>query len=120
MALPQTVRVKLSSEAAEAIAMTPVVVQELPIRELIDHMLGVTGKDVPRIREVLLRGTMVAGASRFRWSGWPVDEEALVELLATFPAADPRRSFAAARCVRVILRGGRAPIDLRRDALDRK
>ena len=41
--LPQTVRVKLSSEAAEAIAMTPVVVQELPVRELIEHMLGVTG-----------------------------------------------------------------------------
>ncbi len=32
MALPQTVRVKLSSEAAEAISLTPVVVQEIPIR----------------------------------------------------------------------------------------
>ena len=29
MALPQTVRVKLSSEVAEAISITPVVVQEL-------------------------------------------------------------------------------------------
>ena len=46
MALPATVRVKLSSEAAESISLTPVVVQELPIRELVEHMLGVTGKDV--------------------------------------------------------------------------
>lgn len=120
MALPQTVRVKLSSEAAEAIAMTPVVVQELSLRELIEHMLGVTGKDLPRIREVLLRGTMVAGASRFRWTGWPAEEDDLRALLATFPDADPSRTFAAARCVRVVLRGGRAPIDLRREAVARK
>jgi hypothetical protein len=120
MALPQTVRVKLSSEAAESIAMTPVLVQELPIRELIDHMLGVTGKDLPRIREVLLRGTLVSGASRFRWTGWTADQESLAALLATFPDPDPARAFAAARCIRVVLRGGRAPIELRRDALDRK
>ncbi len=120
MALPQTVRVKLSSEAAEAIAMTPVVVQELPIRELIEHMLGITGKDLLRIREVLLRGTMVAGASRFRWQGWAADEEGLRELLAAFPDADPARIFAAERCIRVRLCGGRSPIELRREALDRK
>ena len=56
MALPPTVRVKLSSEAAESIALTPVVVQELPMRELVEHMLGVAGKDEARIREMLLRG----------------------------------------------------------------
>jgi hypothetical protein len=120
MALPPTVRVKLSSEAAESIALTPVVVQELPIRELIEHMLGVAGKDEARIREMLLRGTLVAGASRFRWAGWAADEESLRELLATFPEADPSRSFAAERCVRVVLRGGRVPIEVRREAGERK
>lgn len=120
MALPQTVRVKLSSEAAEAIAMTPVVAQELPIRELIEHMLGVTGKDLPRIREVLRRGSMVAGASRFRWTGWEADEDSLRDVLATFPDADPARLFATERCIRVVLRGGRAPIELRREAMERK
>ncbi len=45
MALPPTIRVKLSSEAADSISLTPVVVQELPVRDLIEHMLGVTGKD---------------------------------------------------------------------------
>jgi hypothetical protein len=120
MALPQTVRVKLSSEIAEAISITPVVVQELPVRELVEHMLGVTGKDEPRIRELLLRGTLVSGASRFRWAGWETDPESLRQLLATFPDPDPGRPFAAKQCVRAILRGGRHPIELPRDAATKK
>ena len=91
MALPQTVRVKLSSEVAEAISITPVVVQELAVRELVEHLLGIAGKDERRIRELLLRGTLVSGASRFRWAGWDADIESLRELLATFPDADPAR-----------------------------
>jgi hypothetical protein len=120
MPLPPTVRVKLSSEAAEAIAMTPVVVQELATRDLIEHMLGVVGKDLVRMREILLRGTMVAGASRFRWTGWAVDEEDLRALLATFPDADPTRTFAASRCIRLVLRGGRQAIEVRPEAVARK
>src|SRR5947209_8607379 len=120
MALPQTVRVKLSTEAAEAISITPVLVQELPVRELVEHMLGVTGKDESRIRELLRRGTVVSGASRFRWSGWESDMESLRELLATFPDPQPERPFAAGQCVRVILRGGRQPIEIPREAADRK
>ena len=73
MALPQTVRVKLSSEVAEAISITPVVLQELPVRELVEHLLGIAGKDEPRIREMLRRGTLVSGATRFRWAGWDAD-----------------------------------------------
>jgi hypothetical protein len=120
MALPPTLRVKLSSEVAEAIALTPVVVQELPIRDFIEHMLGVVGKDLVRMRELLLRGTMVAGASRFRWTGWPVDEDDLRAILATFPDPDPARAFAPARCIRLVLRGGRQPIEIPRDAGARK
>jgi hypothetical protein len=120
MALPQTVRVKLSSEAAESISLTPVVIQELAVRELIEHMLGVTGKDVPRIREILLRGTLVSGASRFRWAGWEVDAAGLDDLLATFPDADPTRPFVAAHCIRAILRGGRQAIEVTREAGQRK
>jgi len=120
MALPQTVRVKLSSEAAEIISLTPVVVQELAVRDLIEHMLGVTGKDEARIRELLLRGTLVSGASRFRWAGWEADSEGVRELLATFPDPDPTRAFAGDRCIRATLRGGRQAIELPRDALARK
>jgi hypothetical protein len=120
MALPQTVRVKLSSEIAEAISLTPVVVQDLPIRELVEHMLGVAGKDEPRIREMLVRGTLVSGASRFRWPGWEPDLGSLRELLATFPDPDPARQFAAERCIRAVLRGGRQSIEVPREAGLRK
>jgi len=120
MPLPQTVRVKLSSEAAEAIALTPVVVQELPVRDLIEHMLGFTGKDEARIRELLKRGTLVSGASRFRWTGWEADADGVREVLGTFPDADPSRLFEASRCMRAILRGGRQAIEISREAGARK
>ena len=120
MALPSTVRVKLSSEAAEAISLTPVVVRELPLRELIEHLLGVAGKDEPRLREILLRGSLVSGASRFRWAGWEPDAAALRDLLATFPDPDPALPFAPERCIRAVLRGGRAAIEIPRDAAARK
>lgn len=120
MALPQTVLVKLSSEAAEAISITPVVLQELPVRELVEHLLGIAGKDEPRIREMLRRGTLVSGATRFRWAGWDADVASLRELLATFPDADPARPFAAAGCIRATLRGGRHAIEIPREAAARK
>jgi hypothetical protein len=120
MALPETIRVKLSSEAAESIALTPVVVQEMALRDLIEHVLGVTGKDEARIRDLLLRGTLVSGASRFRWTGWEAEAEALNALLATFPDPEPQRTFIPAACVRAILRGGRQAIDISRDAGARK
>src|SRR6185295_18374543 len=116
MALPPTVRVKLSSEAAESISITPVVVQEMPVRELVEHMLGVTGKDEARIRDLLLRGTLVSGASRFRWTGWEADDAGLRSLLTTFPDPNPSRPFDADRCVRAVLRGPRQPIDVARQA----
>ncbi len=120
MALPGTVRVKLSSEAAESISISPVVVQDLPLRDLIEHMLPVAGKDETRIRELLLRGTLVSGASRFRWAGWEVDTESLRELLATFPDSDPAQRFAAARCIRAVLRGARQAVEIPREAAARK
>lgn len=120
MALPHTVRVKLSSEAAEAISLTPVVVQDLPVRELVEHLLGVAGKDEMRIRELLLRGSLVSGASRFRWQGWEQDPESLRELLATFPDPDPTRHFDPEACGKVVLRGGRIAIEISREAAERK
>jgi len=116
MPLPGTIRVKLSSEAADFIALTPVVVQEMPVRDLVEHMLGITGKDEPRIRDLLLRGTLVSGASRFRWTGLEADAEGIRALLAAFPDPDPSRPFSATQCTRVILRGTRQPITIPREA----
>ena len=120
MALPPTVRVKLSSEAAESISITPVVLQEMPVGELVEHMLGVTGKDEARIAELLLRGSLVSGASRFRWAGWQTTPEDVRELLATFPDPDPARAFHAPDCVRATLRGGRQPIEITRHSGEKK
>lgn len=119
MPLPPTVRVKLSSEAAGAISITPVVVQDLATRELIEHVLAVTGKDPARIREILRRGALVSGASRFRWTGWDPEAGALDHLLATFPDPDPALPFDPGCCLRAVLHGGRQPIDLPREAASR-
>lgn len=120
MSFPQTVRVKLSSEAAESITITPVVVREIPTRELVEHMLGVTGKDVARVHEILLRGTLVNGASRFRWTGWDADLDSIHALLRTFPDPDPARPFDATQCVRAVLRGPSRRIEIPRAAGVRK
>ena len=118
--LPETVLVKLSSEAAAYVSITPVLVQELPLRELVEHMLGITGKDEGRIRELLLRGTLVSGASRFRWTGWEADLDSIRRLLAGFPDPEPGRPFDPLRCVRAILRTTRQPIEIPREAGVRK
>ena len=120
MSLPATIPVKLSSEAADGISITRVVVQDMPLRDLVEHMLGITGKDEARVRELLLRGTLVSGASRFRWTGWDAELDGLRELLATYPGDDPARMFASARCVRAVLRGGRQAIQIPREAGARK
>lgn len=111
---------KLSSEVAEYISVTPVVAREMPVRELVEQILGVTGKDETRIRDLLLRGTLVSGASRFRWAGWDVNPQDLRALLATFPDPDPARPFAPGLCTRVVLRGGPRPIEIPREVGLRK
>ncbi len=116
MPLPETVHVKLSSEDAQAITLTPVVVRDIPIRELLDWMIRAVGKDAARIHELLLRGSMISGASRFRWTGWDADRAALETLLATFPDADPARPFAAVRTTCAILRGPSSRIEIERTA----
>src|SRR5260370_11815640 len=120
MSLPDSIRVKLSSEAADSISITPVVVRDIPMRELIEHMLGITGKDAPRLHELLLRGTLVSGASRFRWAGWDADREGIDQVLATFPDPDPQRPFAAKQCIRAALRGPGRRIEIPREIGMRK
>lgn len=113
--LPETIRVRVSTEDAGYISITPVVVRELPLRELIERMLGITGKQPGRIHELLLRGTLVSGASRLRWAGWDADCAALESLLATFPDPDPSRPFTGRLCMRAVLKGPACRIDLPRD-----
>lgn len=120
MALPETVRVKLSSEEAGAVSITPVVVRDMTARELVETILTVTGKDAARIREFLLRGAFVSGASRFRWAGFDAAAADLQAVLDGFPDHDPARLFAADRCARAVLHGPGARIELSREAADRR
>src|SRR6185312_1403488 len=110
------VRVKISSEEAGAISLTQVVSQELTLRELVEYMLPLAGKDIPRIREILRRGTLVSGASRFRWTGWEATDAEISELLGAFPDPDPARTFAASRCVHAALRGAQRTVEIPREA----
>jgi hypothetical protein len=97
-----------------------VVVEEIAVRDLIEHMLPVTGKDQPRICEILLRGSLVSGASRLRWQGWQAEPDAIHEILATFPDPDPSRVFTVRSCTRAVLRGSRQPIEIPREAVSRR
>jgi hypothetical protein len=114
--LPETIRVKISSEAADYVSLTPVVAREMELRALVEAMLGVAGKDAGRVLELLLRGSFVSGGSRFRWQGWAADPDALASLLATFPDPDPQRPFAPPSCVRAVLKGSAAHIEIERAA----
>jgi hypothetical protein len=116
MPLPETIRVKLSSETAEYMSLTPVVGRDMPVRELVELMLGLTGKESERIHELLRRGTLVSGASRFRWAGWDADRDALDSLLATFPDADPGRPFSSRLVSHAVLHGPHCRIEVSREA----
>jgi hypothetical protein len=120
MSLPETIRVKLSSEAADYVSLTPVVAQEMPVRELVEHMLGITGKDEARVRDLLLRGTLVSGATRFRWTGLQAEPESVHSLLVSFPDPEPSRPFSRGNCVRAVLRGPRQPIVIQREIGERR
>lgn len=118
--LPETIRVKLSSEQAGAISLTPVVSREMPLRELAALMLDLTGKDAARVCELLLRGTLVSGATRYRWASMNAGLEELGTLLVSFPDLDPSLHFEAERCVRVILSGSGFRAEIPREALCKK
>lgn len=116
MALPHHIAVKLSSEAAEAVALTPVVVQQIPVREFIETLLGVAGKDEARLQEILKRGSLTAGATRYRWAGFDVQREELDRVLREFPDPEPARAFAAQACTQVTLVAGARRVEIQRDA----
>ena len=99
--LPKSIRVKLSSEEAGGVSITPVVVRDMLLTELVELMLDLTGKNPARLRELLLGGTLVSGASRFRWTALEVAMEDLGTLLASLPDPEPARPFAPERCLRI-------------------
>jgi hypothetical protein len=112
MALPDSVSVKLSSEAAGGIALTPVVVQALPFVELLELIVAAIGKHPQRIAEILRRGTLVSGATRYRWQGWNESEQDIAAYLDALPNPEPDRLFNAAHCVRAVLRAPAMQVEI--------
>ncbi len=116
MPAPAIVRVKLSSEAAGAIALTPVVVRDLPFCELLEEIAAVCGKDVMRAAEILRRGNLVSGATRFRWPPVELTTAELSAALVFLPDPEPARPFAAALCTQAVFAGPGVLVTLQRGA----
>lgn len=117
MSLPASIRVKISSEAAGSIAITPVLARDLAVADLAAEIVAVTGKNQARLIEILRRGSFASGASRFRWEGFDIGDAEAASVLAAFPDPDPRRPFSPDRCVHVVLRGRGSPLELDRAAI---
>ena len=100
--------------------MTPVVNQTMPVRELVEVILSTTGKDAGRVQDVLQRGGVVQGGSRFRWQGFDAAPADVSALLASFPDADPSRPFRADRCIGAKLRAGLHVVELPRQVAAEK
>jgi hypothetical protein len=86
------------------------------LRELVEEILAVSGKDVARIRDTLRRGSFISGGTRFRWEGRMMEAEELSALLAGFPDSDPHRPFNSHHCLRVVLRAQRQRVEVPREA----
>jgi hypothetical protein len=101
VALPETIPVKYTEEEAEYVSVRPVQRQVFRLEELVDMVLGVTGKDAARILQILRSGTIVYHGYRYWWQGFELPAVDLETLLRRFPDADPRRPFRAQDCVAV-------------------
>lgn len=124
MALPETIPVRYTEEEAEYVSVRPVIRQTFRLDELIDMVLGVTGKDLGRIRQILRSGTVVFHFYRYWWQGFEADADELSKLLVRFPDADPARAFRPEHCTAVLLEGGGSPprlvVELARAVVSRK
>lgn len=103
MPLPETVPVKYTEEEAEYLSLRPVVRQTFRLRELLDMILAVAGKDPARVQQILRSGTAVFHFYRYWWQGLEVTLDELAPLLATFPEPQPNRPFRPEECSAVEL-----------------
>jgi len=74
--------------------------------QLLELILGVTGKHAERVEQILRAGSVAAGGFRYWWEAVDVAAGELTAMLAAFPDAEPERAFDAGRCVLVAVEGG--------------
>lgn len=123
MPLPETIAVRYTEEEADNFSIRPVKRQTFQLRELVDMILRVSGKDEPRVHQILRSGTIVYHFYRYWWQGFDMDSPSLAALLADFPSDDPRRPFDAAACNLILLdptAAGRRAIEVSREEASRK
>lgn len=108
MALPESIPIRYSDEEAGYITIRPVVRQTFRLDELLDMVLSVTGKDVPRVRQILRSGTVVYHFYRYWWAGFDANEVELSAALAAFPDADASRVFSPDTCATAVFQSGGA------------
>jgi hypothetical protein len=122
--LPETIPVRYTEEEAGYVTVRPVVRQTFRLGELLDMILSVAGKDVPRVRQLLHSGTVVYHFYRYSWEGIEASEEEVFAALARFPDADPSRLFSKEACTLAIFEsGGVSPrhlVELDRDAAGKR
>jgi hypothetical protein len=121
--LPETIPVRFTEEEADFVSIRPVKKQTFRLRELVDMVLCVTGRDLSRVQQILRTGTIVFHFYRYWWQGIEADLAELAALLATFPEDDPSRAFQPESCTVIILESsaaGRQPVEIERAAAQRK
>lgn len=118
--MPEKIRVKLVSEAAEYVSVTHVVQRDFTLHELVEVMLPVLGADTGRIQQRMRVGTVSTGEYRYRWEGLEVAAEELDAILEEVPHAEPERSFDPERCFLVRFRRGPETLNLPRESASRK
>jgi hypothetical protein len=103
---PEIIPVQYTEENARYLAMTPVVKQPFRLRELVNMVVGVSGKDSVRVAHVLGAGSVSYNGYRYTWPGFAPTSNELEELLAQYPDSDPSRPFRAEDAAGVILEAG--------------
>ncbi len=92
--------------------MTQVFVQSMDLHNLVERMLGYTGKDPELVRQVIARGSLVSGAIRLRWDGFSISPDEVANVLRDFPSPEPERAFDIRNCIGAQLLEGRIPIEI--------
>jgi hypothetical protein len=106
MSLPETIAIRFTEEDAGYVTVRPVVKQVFRLSELVDMVVSVTGKNVPRVQQIFHAGTVVYNGYRYRWDGFSSEPSELAALLASFPNDDPSRPFDATAAASVSLEIG--------------
>jgi hypothetical protein len=102
MSLPATIPVRYTEDEAEYVSLRPIVRQTFQLRELVEMILSVSGKDPQRIQKLLAAGSVTYHGYRYWWDGFDADLDELQGVLASYPDAEPSRAFDVARCSAVI------------------